>query len=123
MDLALAAVHADQLALAVADELHHAAHVLLGDVDDEILDPLDDVARGCFIRVFPAEAVEHLKLLHFALYDRAVALHDRDLLAAPDHAIVDAPDADPANVVVVLDRADADLKALVLVAMRRRDVL
>jgi hypothetical protein len=37
----VAVVHADQLALAVADQLHHAAHVLLGDVDDEVLDRLE----------------------------------------------------------------------------------
>src|SRR5581483_2240911 len=40
VDLALAVVHADQLAPAVADQLHHAAHVLFGHVNDQIFDRL-----------------------------------------------------------------------------------
>src|SRR5207253_2917854 len=43
VNLALSVVHANELALAVADQLHDAAHVLLGDVDDEILDRLEQL--------------------------------------------------------------------------------
>ena len=43
--LAVAVVHPDQLALAVADQLHHAAHVLLGHVDDQVLDRLQRACR------------------------------------------------------------------------------
>ena len=70
-----------------------------------------------------AKAIERLNLLHFALHLRAVALDDDQLLAAFDSAIVDSSDADAADVVVVLDRADAHLEHLVHVAVRRGNVL
>ena len=39
-----AIVHPHQFPAAIADQLHHAAHVLLGHVDDEVLDRLGDLA-------------------------------------------------------------------------------
>src|SRR5205085_1315741 len=81
VDLAAAVVHADQLALAVAHQLHNAAHVLLGHVDDEVLDGLEE-------RAVLVAAHDDLRLADAQLVALAAHVLDEDAQvqqAAPAH--------------------------------------
>ena len=48
MDVALAVVHADHFAAAIADEFHHAAEIFLRNVDHEVFDRFEEVAGIVF---------------------------------------------------------------------------
>ena len=95
----------------------------VGDVYGFEADERDDVARLGFLDVLAAKAVEDLNLLDFAFDLCAIAAADRDLLAGFDLAVVDATDADAADVVVVENAADLDLQGFIEIAVRRGDVL
>ena len=63
----------------------------------------------------------HLLNLGFDL--RTIATNDRDLLTGFDSAIVNATNANSANIVIVLNAGDLNLQALFRIAMRRWNVL
>src|SRR5258706_366967 len=95
----------------------------VADIDGFEADQGDDVAGVGFFDIGAAEAFEGLKLLELALNLGAIAANDRDLLTGLHAAVIDAADADAADVVVVLDRVDLDLEALVGIAVGRGNVL
>src|SRR4030095_15434644 len=95
----------------------------VGDIDPLHADERNDVAGLGALDVLLSEAVEDLHLRDLALHLRSIALGDDDLLPGLDGAVVDASDADAADVVVVLNAADADLEGFFLVAVRRGNVL
>src|SRR5258706_9602453 len=71
VDLAGAVVHADELTAAVTDELHYAAQVFLGDVDDEVFDGFE---RGAIV----AFSQDHVRLADGELIAFAAHVFDED---------------------------------------------
>ena len=67
--------------------------------------------------------LKDLHLLHLAFNLRSVALNNCHLLAGPDGTVVDPTDPDSADIIIVEDRGDLNLKRLVFVAVRRRNML
>ena len=70
-----------------------------------------------------AQAVEHEQFGDCSFVVRAVALEQRDAFARSKLAANDAADADPADVVAVVERGDQHLQRGVGVDLRRRHVL
>jgi hypothetical protein len=86
-----------------------------GDADADLLDAGDqhDVAGFRFARLFALEACEHHDLGDFRLALVFLAVHHGDFLAGLHAALLDAADADAADIAVVVDGADLQLQRLV----------
>ena len=100
------------------DVLRHAQRV--GDLRGGNAGEGDDVARR---RLFDLDAVEAEEAEHLAdalLAHGAIAVDDRDGLAAAQLAARDAADADRADVARVVELADLQLQRTVRVDLRRR---
>ena len=94
------------------------------DTDAERLDAVHehDVAGLRFIGDDAVEALEHEHLVHFRGYGRSIAVQHDDLLAGTQAAAIDAPDADPADIARIIERADLQLQRTVGVVGANRDV-
>ena len=96
------------------------------DADADALDAVDqdDVARAGFGRLLALEALELQHLVDARLDRRRVGAGvQRDVLHRLQRALVDAADADPADVGRVVERADLQLQRIVGRAGVRRHVL
>ncbi len=93
-----------------------------GLADAELVEAGDrhDVARPRALDLRALEAVVAVEHGDLGLDHRAVVLDARHLLPAPDLAVEDAPDREPADVVVVVEAGDQQLQRHRRVVGRRR---
>ena len=98
-----------------------------GVADADVRDARDghDGANPRLPYVHLAQAVEFIELAHLylGLLLRVVMVADDDFLVHPDDTVVHFPDADAADVLVVVNGADKDLGAGLRVSFRRGDVV
>ena len=78
---------------------------------------------GLYIHLIQAVKLIELADFYFIFFGRIVVVYDNHILVDGDSTAVDLSDTDPADILIVVDRADQHLRRAVLITFRSRDVV
>lgn len=93
--------------------------------DIDVLDSGDghDISGPGLVALDPLQSLEAEQLLNPRLLHLAFAVDDGDSLALADAAPVHAADRNPAHIFIVVKQGNEELKRLLRVLRRRRDMI